>query len=117
MKDGTHLILDLKECKNLDNLSNKKFIESLLLDLVKITGMKAITEPSVFYYENKEKEESGITGFVIISDSHISIHTYPFKKSLYLDLFSCRNFDSKEIINCIKEIFEPERLTKRIIRR
>ena len=27
MKDGTHLILDLKECKKLEKLSNKKFIE------------------------------------------------------------------------------------------
>ncbi len=117
MKDGTHLILDLKECKNVDNLSNERFIKNLILDLIKITGMKAITKPSVLYYEHKEKKESGITGFVIISDSHTSIHAYPFKKSLYLDLFSCRNFGSKEIINCIKEIFKPEKLTKRIIRR
>lgn len=117
MKDGTHLILDLKECKNLEELSNKKFIESLLLKLVKITGMKAITKPYVLYYEHEKKEESGITGSIIISDSHISLHTYPFKKSLYFDLFSCKNFDSKKIINCIKEIFEPKKIVKRLIRR
>ncbi len=117
MKDATHLILDLKDCKNLEKLSNKKFIESFLLELVKISKMKAITKPKVLYYENKEKEESGITGFIIISDSHISIHTFPFKKSLYLDLFSCKNFDSKEIINYVKRTFEPGKLTKRLMKR
>jgi len=117
MKNGTHLILDLKECKEYEKLSNKKFIESFLLNLVKISKMKAITKPNVLYYKHKEKEESGVTGFIIIADSHISIHTYPFKKSLYLDLFSCKNFYSQKIINYVQETFEPEKLTKKLIRR
>ena len=69
------------------------------------------------YYEHKEKEESGITGFIIIADSHISVHTYPFKKSLYLDLFSCKGFDFKQVINYIKERFKPEKLAKKLIKR
>lgn len=117
MKDGIHIILDLKGCKNLEKLSNLNFIESFLLRLVKITKMKAITKPKVLYYKHEQKEESGITGFIIISDSHISIHTYPFKKSLYLDLFSCRNFGFKKIIDYTKRIFEPKKSTNRLIRR
>lgn len=117
MKDATHLILDLKDCKNLEKLSNKKFIESFLLELVKISKMKAITKPSVLNHEHEEKEESGITGFIIISDSHISIHTYPFKKSLYLDLFSCKRFDFSKIINYVQETFEPGKLTKKLMKR
>jgi S-adenosylmethionine decarboxylase len=117
MKNGTHLILDLKGCKDLEKLSSKNFIKAFLLELVKITEMKAITKPSVLYYEHEEREESGVTGFVIISDSHISVHTYPFKKSLYLDLFSCKNFNSDDVIKYVKGTFEPEGLTKRLIKR
>ncbi len=117
MKDGTHLILDLKNCKNSEKLSNKKFIETLLFELAKISEMKTITNPCVIYYKHKEKEESGITGFIIIADSHISIHTYPFKKSLYLDLFSCKSFKSDKIITYVKEILEPAKLTRKLIKR
>jgi len=117
VKDGTHLIIDLKGCKNLERLSDKRFIENFLLELVEIAEMRAITNPNVLYYEHQEKEESGITGFIIISDSHISIHTYPFKKSLYLDLFSCKIFDSEKIISYIKGIFEPENVKDKLIKR
>jgi len=117
MKDGTHLILDLKDCKEIERLSNEKLIKNFFLELVKISEMKAITKPSVLYYEHKEKEESGITGYIIISDSHISVHTYPFKKSLYLDLFSCRRFDSDKISDYTKELFKPNKTTKKLIKR
>lgn len=117
MKDGTHLIIDLKGCKNIEKLSDKKFIEKFILELVEIAKMKAITKPLVLYYDHEEKEESGVTGFVIIADSHISLHTYPFKESLYLDLFSCKVFDSKKIIGFIKDTFKPETITDRLIKR
>ncbi len=117
MKDATHLILDLKDCKEIEKLSNEKFVRGFLLELVEIIKMKALTKPNVLYYKHEEKEESGITGFIIISNSHISVHTYPFKKSLYLDLFSCKRFDSDKVINYVKEIFEPKNLIKKLIKR
>jgi len=110
MEEGMHLILDLKGCGKAERLSDKKFIESFLLELVKIIEMKAITRPNVLYYEHERREESGITGFIIIADSHISIHTYPFKKSLYFDLFSCKKFDWERVIGYVKEKFEPEQV-------
>jgi S-adenosylmethionine decarboxylase len=117
VKDGMHLIIDLKGCRNLERLSDKRFIENFLLELVEIAKMKAITKPNVLYYEHEEKEESGVTGFVIIADSHISIHTYPFKESLYLDLFSCKIFDSRKIISYVKGIFRPGSIADRLIKR
>ncbi len=117
MKNGTHLIIDLKECEKIERLSNSKFIENFLLELVKMTEMKAITKPKVLYYEHEEKEESGVTGFIIISDSHASIHTYPFKKSLYFDLFSCKEFNSEKIINYVRETFKPKSIKKLLIQR
>ncbi|MEM2121636.1 MAG: S-adenosylmethionine decarboxylase [Candidatus Woesearchaeota archaeon] len=117
MKDATHLILDIKECEEFKKLFSKKIIKNCLLELVKISKMKAITKPLVFYYNHKEKQESGVTGFIIISDSHISIHTYPYKKSLYLDLFSCKSFDSDKIYSFIKNEFKPSKTNKKLIKR
>ncbi|MCK4883237.1 MAG: S-adenosylmethionine decarboxylase [Candidatus Diapherotrites archaeon] len=117
MKDGHHLMVDLKDCNKLDCLSDEVFIKKTIVDLVKIVKMKAITKPCVLYYEHEDKEESGVTGFVIISDSHVSIHTYPFKGSLYFDLFSCKVFESEEIIKYLKNAFEPKTITKKLINR
>ena len=117
MKDGTHLIIDLKGCRNLEKLSDKRFIKNFLLELVGIAKMKAITKPNVLYYEHEDRRESGVTGFVIISDSHISVHTYPFKESLYLDLFSCKIFDSERIVRYIKDVFRPDSISDRLIKR
>ncbi|MBU1289815.1 S-adenosylmethionine decarboxylase [Patescibacteria group bacterium] len=117
MKDGNHLILDLKNCEKIEKLSSKKFVENFIFELVKIAEMKAIIKPKVLYYEHEEKEESGVTGFVIIADSHVSIHTYPFKESLYLDLFSCKKFNSRKIVNLVQKTFEPKKLTKKLIKR
>jgi S-adenosylmethionine decarboxylase len=117
MKDGTHLILDLKDCEEIKRLSSKRFIRKFILKAVDISKMKPISKPMVIYYEPKEKEESGVTGFIIILDSHISVHTYPFKKSLYFDLFSCKSFDSDKMIDYSKEVFKPKRIHKKLIKR
>jgi S-adenosylmethionine decarboxylase len=117
MKEGTHLILDLKGSKKHQELSSKKFIQNTLETLVKLAKMKAIMRPKVLYYEHEEQIESGVTGFVIIADSHICIHTYPFKEALYVDLFSCKKFDYEKVINYLKAIFNPKRSFKRLIKR
>lgn len=117
MEEGMHLILDLKECRKIEKLSDVKFIESFLLELVKVIEMKAITRPNVLYYEHEKMKESGITGFIIIADSHISVHTYPFKKSLYFDLFSCKKFDFERVITYVKEKFEPKLMRQLLLTR
>ena len=117
MEDGKHLIIDLKNCKNLEILSDTRFIEKFLLKLVDIAEMKAITKPKVLYYEHEDEKESGVTGFVIISDSHISIHTYPVKKTLYMDLFSCKQFDVEKIVNYVTDTFKSSKFEKRLIKR
>ena len=45
---------------------------------------------------------SGYTGVGILSESHITIHTYPEEKKLALDLYSCKNIDENINIQFIK---------------
>ena len=46
---------------------------------------------------------SGYTGVGVLSESHISIHTYPEEKKIALDLYSCKIIDVKSNIEFIKE--------------
>ena len=117
MKSGHHLILDLKNCEKVELLSDKSFIEDFLVKLVSFADVKIIGGPFVFYYENEIREESGVTAVVIISDSHISIHTYPFKKALYLDFFSCIEFNDEKVVDFVKGTFKSEKVISKVLKR
>jgi S-adenosylmethionine decarboxylase len=68
--------------------------------------MTKIMPPYVFKYYAPIPEDWGISGFVIIAESHISIHTFPEKLYLSVDVFSCKPFDADKVIRDITEIFE-----------
>jgi S-adenosylmethionine decarboxylase len=91
---GPHLMLDLNEC-------NSEILDSLdacfyfLNEMPALIGMNRITRPYVFRYEGSQEDDDGITGVVIIAESHISLHTYPQKNFVFVDIFSCKQFDTE----------------------
>jgi len=102
---GPHLMLDLDECnpKILDDL---EACFKLLNELPEKIGMTRITQPYIFRYMAPIPEDEGITGAVIIAESHISIHTYPKKRFVFVDLFSCKPFDTEMARDYIVQFFE-----------
>lgn len=49
------------------------------------------------------QDEGGTTGMVVISTSHISIHTWELRRFFQLDVFSCKNFDGEAALRFIYE--------------
>ncbi|NOQ95304.1 MAG: adenosylmethionine decarboxylase [Desulfobacterales bacterium] len=90
---GPHLMLDLSECDQ-ESISDLDFIFNFLNTLPDKIGMTKITQPYVFPYTGKIPEDKGITGFVVIAESHLSIHTFVDKGYAFVDLFSCKPFDT-----------------------
>src|SRR5688500_10229595 len=62
-------------------------------------GMTKITEPHVLVYHGVKPEDWGVSGFVIIAESHISIHTFPYKGYVNIDIFSCKEFDHQRALD------------------
>ncbi len=102
---GPHLMLDLNDCDPavLDSL---EACFKLLNELPPQIGMTKITQPYVFRYEGRFPGDEGITGVVIIAESHISLHTYPQKKFVFVDLFSCKPFNVDKARNYIIDYFK-----------
>ncbi len=94
---GPHLILDLADC-NPEKLDDFELCFRILNELPDEIGMTKITQPHVFRYSGLVPEDEGITGVVIIAESHISLHTFPSKKYAFMDVFSCKPFD----VECAK---------------
>ena len=60
----------------------------------------------------------GYTGILMLSESHISIHTWPEKGYAYLELVSCKSFGEHELElmkGAIKEHLPDAKLTHRVI--
>ena len=68
-------------------------------------GMTKITEPVVRTYRGPVPEDWGISGFVVIAESHISVHTFPDRSFVQLDVFSCQEFDTEKALKEICRIF------------
>ncbi|MEK9726664.1 MAG: S-adenosylmethionine decarboxylase [Candidatus Margulisiibacteriota bacterium] len=90
---GPHLMIDLFKC-SVDALDSLNLCFDFLDQLPDKIGMTKITMPHVFPYEGLVPEDRGITGAVIIAESHITVHTFPLKSYAFIDIFSCKPFDT-----------------------
>ncbi|OGC23009.1 S-adenosylmethionine decarboxylase proenzyme [candidate division WOR-1 bacterium RIFOXYB2_FULL_42_35] len=90
---GSHLMLDCYGCPK-DKLADVNFIFDLLNDFPKKINTTKIMAPSVFKYQGKAAEDWGVSGVVLIAESHISVHTFPDKQHAFIDVFSCKGFDT-----------------------
>ena len=106
---GNHLMLDGFECQS-NELDSVDYVRDALVRIANITGLSMISEPLVVYHKSKKPEESGVTGVVIIAESHVSIHTYPEKKYVAVDVFSCREFDVDKVRNFVVKSFGARRV-------
>ncbi len=101
---GMHLMLDGYGCDR-ERLEDLSLIYNFLSDYPAKIKMTKIMPPYVFRYDATNPEDWGISGFVLIAESHISIHTFPEKNYLSLDIFSCKEFDSTNSISYVSELF------------
>ncbi|HPA16042.1 MAG TPA: adenosylmethionine decarboxylase [Desulfobacterales bacterium] len=104
---GPHLMLDLNEC-NSEILNDLDACFKLLNELPEMIGMTKITQPYVFRYSGLIPEDEGITGVTVIAESHISLHTYPRKDFVFVDLFSCKPFDVERARDYIVQFFQSK---------
>ena len=108
---GTHLLLDIKGC-SFDNLNNEIFIKRTLLELAEIGNM------TVLFYKGHRFKPQGVTAFLLLAESHISIHTWPEKGIATIDYYTCNVVSHIEAVEkCIVERLHPTDVNHKIIER
>ncbi len=113
---GPHLIVDGSKC-NTQKLGDRILIEQLLNDYPRAIGMTKIGGPYMFEYQAPDPEYSGVSGLVVIAESHIAIHTFPELDYFTMDIFSCRNFDHEAALTYIKEALEVQEMDRVLLQR
>jgi len=114
---GPHLTLDLKHCSK-ERLTSVELIWDILNNLPEVIGMTKIMPPYVVKYtEGKVSQDWGISGFVMIAESHISIHTFPEKDYVFVDVFSCRDFETEKAAKYLISAFRAKKAVKQMMKR
>src|SRR3990167_5659378 len=107
-KKGIHILSNFFGCRNKDLLVNEEKLSNLLINSINKNHLTILK--SAFHKFN----EGGITGFLLLSESHISIHTWPEKNNyIALDIFVCNlekdnTENAKNIYKELVKAFKPE---------
>ncbi len=94
---GKQILIELKDC-NAELLNDVEYLRTLLADVARLIGATVIKDS--FYQFTPQ----GVSGVVIIAESHISIHTWPEYSFAAVDVFTCG--DVIEPKNAVKPMSE-----------
>jgi S-adenosylmethionine decarboxylase len=100
---GRHLLLELFDCDS-DAITNLEAVKGALVEAAK--RAQATIVDVVFH----EFNPFGISGVVVIAESHLSIHTWPEYRYAAVDIFSCGDVLQPSVAaNYLVEQFGAER--------
>ena len=93
-----------------DLMWDEERITNFLIEYPSELNMTRITEPQVLRYSDPNGNDSGVSGFVIIAESHISVHTFPDRNYVNIDIFSCKSFDTAKALTDAKKLLSLGRV-------
>jgi len=94
---GTHLIVDLFGARRLDDLEH---IKRTLTRCVEVAGATLLHIHLHHFTPN-----GGVSGVAVLSESHISIHSWPEADYAALDVFMCGAAKPEKCVSVLREAF------------
>lgn len=96
---GKHFLIELYEC-NTEIINSVEKVEEIMLEAVRVSGAEIIKP--VFH----KFKPHGVSGVVVIAESHFSIHTWPEFGYCAVDIFTCgTDVDNESAVKYVKEQF------------
>jgi len=104
MSSGKHLICDIKNIKNHKLLNSLEELKNMFDYICKTYDYNILNKAEYIF------SPQGITMIYMLSESHISIHTFPEKNYVAMDIYTCREYPNNdiyiEIQEYLKKIFD-----------
>lgn len=114
--DGIHLLGEWFDCADGPAFSRARALRALCLELTEASGLQAVGD------RFHQFEPQGVTGTVLLAESHLAIHTWPETRSATVDVFVC-NYTSDNtakamrLFDALREALRPQRVHEQAIRR
>lgn len=108
---GRHILAEIYGCDS-EILNNKTSIEKIMVDSALNAG--AEVREVIFHKFSPQ----GVSGVVIISESHLTIHTWPELGYAAVDIFTCGDkINPWDACNYMTELFKAKNMTATEIKR
>lgn len=102
---GNHVIAEFYDC-DLLIIQSQSYIEDIMIEAVHISGAE-IVKP-VFHTFSPH----GVSGMVIVAESHFSIHTWPEYGYCAVDIFTCGNtIDNGKALDYLRKELKAKSLS------
>jgi len=108
---GKHLVLDCSSCDR-EAVRSPDAIRDFSEDLVASIGMVAYGEPLLAHFAAHLPEAAGYSLVQLIETSAVTGHFCDASGDAYLDVFSCKDFNSEVAIGVIERHLRPESVKK-----
>ncbi len=111
-----HVMIDLYGCRP-DFLANDALLRQVLDQYPDRIGMEKVSPVFLKDIKTSSLLDDGLSGFVIIATSHISLHAWPCYGMVNLDVFSCEPFSPEEVVRFATQMFQAKDVELHVVER
>ena len=113
---GKHMICDIKNIQNIDLLNDTHALKNMMKHICKDFGYTILGEMEHLFHPE------GCSIILLLSESHITIHTFPERKYIAFDIYTCRQYkDNSDYLKIndylMKQLKAAEKSSFRILDR
>jgi spermidine synthase len=119
---GLHLTADCFECEGSTALFlNAQLLRDHVTAITQASGLTIVGE-KFFPFSNPDGSPAGVTGTLLLAESHVAIHTWPERRAVTLDVYVC-NFQNdnsskaRRIVDDLIQAFAPARVIRQELQR
>lgn len=120
--EGLHLTADCFDCRcDPTLLFGEKRLSELVRQLTMQVGLTIVGEKfHAFTYA--DGSAAGVTGTLLLAESHVAIHTWPERQAVTLDVYVC-NFENdnsakaRDIVDQLITVFQPQQVSRQALQR
>ena len=127
--DGLHLTSDLHGCDpDAALMCNTDALRRLCLGAVHAAGLQPVGElfhhfaPAAAAQDAVPAQPTGITGVVLLAESHLAVHTWPERAAVTIDVYVC-NFGADnsarahQLLEALVRAFGPTAVQRHVLQR
>ncbi len=100
-----HLMLELYGCDR-QILSDESLVRGVLEEYPARVDMQTVSPVHLYQIETSNPLDAGLSGFVVIAQSHISLHAWPEYGEVDIDICSCKEFSQEDAISFARQMFQ-----------
>lgn len=98
---GSHFIIDMWQAEHLDDA---KLLEDAMVEAVEAAGATLL-----HIHLHRFTPYGGVSGVAVLSESHISVHTWPENGYAAFDIFMCGDAEPEKAAAVLERALSPQR--------